>query len=147
MTLITAKGGFMGKYRTLTEGSKYYLPKHTYLMCIHYALQYRDWKAELDADRDMRGAIRYDKDRVQTSGDYDITSETAMRMVEIEDKCSKIDNCIVAVCESPALEKYLRLGVCYGFTIYQLEEHGMPCGKNMYYDIRRRFYYELAKKI
>ena len=35
----------MGKYRTLSESNQYYLPKHTYLTCIHYALQYRDWKA------------------------------------------------------------------------------------------------------
>ena len=60
----------MGKYRTLSENNKYYLPKHTYLTCIHYALQYRDWRAELDAERDTRGAIRYDKDRIQTSNDY-----------------------------------------------------------------------------
>ena len=81
----------MGKYRALRESNKYYLPKHTYLTCIHYALQYRDWKASLDAERDTRGAIRYDRDKVQSSNDYDSTSETAMRMVEYHDKCKLID--------------------------------------------------------
>lgn len=137
----------MGKYRTLSENNKYYLPKHTYLTCIHYALQYRDWKASLDAKRDTRGAIRYDKDKIQNSNDYDSTSETAIRMVEIEDKCAMIDKCINIACDSVSLEKYLRLGVCYGFTFHQLEEEGIPCGKNMYYDIRQKFYYELSKKI
>lgn len=137
----------MGKYRTLSESNKYYLPKHTYLTCIHYALQYRDWKASLDANRDTRGAIRYDKDKIQAGNDYDSTSETAIRMVEIEDKCKVIDKCINLACDSSSLEKYLRLGVCYGFTYYQLIDEGMPCGKNMYYDIRQRFYYELSKKI
>jgi hypothetical protein len=137
----------MGKYRTLSENNKYYLPKHTYLTCIHYALQYRDWKASLDANRDTRGAIRYDKDKIQTSNDYDSTSETAIRMVEITDKCATIDKCINLACDSSNLEKFLRLGVCYGFTYYQLEDEGIPCGKNMYYDIRQRFYYELSKKI
>ena len=137
----------MGKYRTLSENNKYYLPKHTYLTCIHYALQYRDWKASLDANRDTRGAIRYDKDKIQNGNDFDSTSETAIRMVEIEDKCAMIDKCINIVCDSASLEKYLRLGVCYGFTFYQLEEEGIPCGKNMYYDIRQKFFYELSKKI
>lgn len=137
----------MGKYRTLSESNQYYLPKHTYLMCIHYALQYRDWKAYLDAERDTRGAIRYDKDRVQVTNDYDSTSETAMKMVEIGEKVSKIDACIESACDDEAMEKWLRLGVCYGFTLYQLQDGGMPCGKKLYYALRQRFYYELSKKI
>lgn len=138
----------MGKYRTLSENNKYYLPKHAYLTCIHYALQYRDWKAELDADRDTRGTIRYDKDRVQTSNDYDSTSATAIRMTEIEEKCSLIDSCIHIACDGSNLDNYVRLGVCYGFTVYQLiNEQKMPCGKDLYYKIRQRFYYELSKKI
>lgn len=137
----------MGKYRTLSESNKYYLPKHSYLTCIHYALQYRDWKASLEANRDTRGAIRYDKDRIQTSGDYDSTSETAIRMIELERKVNLIDDCINIACDGSSLENFIRLGVCYGFTFYQLKDQGMPCGKNMYYDIRQRFYYELGKKI
>lgn len=137
----------MGKYRTLSESNQYYLPKHTYLMCIHYALQYRDWKARLDSDRDSRGAIRYDKDRVQTTGDYDSTSEIAMKMVEIEAKCKLIDDAIVIACDGSNIDHWLRLGVCYGFTVYQLLDDDMPCGKDMYYRIRQRFYYELSKKL
>lgn len=137
----------MGKYRTLSESNQYYLPKHTYLACIHYALQYRDWMAMLTADRDTRGAIRYDKDKIQVTNDYDSTSETAMRMVEIENKCKMIEDCIGIACDGSGIERWLRLGVCYGFTIYQLLDDKMPCGKNMYYSIRQRFYYELSKKI
>ena len=137
----------MGNYKQLSKNSKYYLPKHTHLACIHYALQYRDWKAELDAERDTRGAIRYDKDRVQTSGDYDSTSETAIRMVAIAKKVDIIEECIKTACNGSNLEQYIKLGVCYGFNMNQLLLNGMPCGKDLYYNIRRRFYYELSKKI
>lgn len=137
----------MGEYRTLSESNKYYLPKHTYLACIHYALQYRDWKASLDAERDTRGAIRYDKDKVQTTNDYDSTSETAIRMIEISEKCDRIERCIAKSCDGSNLDKYVRLGVCYGFSMHQLLDMGMPCGKDMYYQIRQRFYYELSKMI
>ena len=137
----------MGKYRTLSEKNQYYLPKHTYLTCIHYALQYRDWVAMLATERDTRGAVRYDKDKIQTSGDYDSTSSTAMRMVEIRHKVDMIDDIIRQVCETNNLDRWLKLGVCYGFAHFQLEQDGMPCGKNMYYNIRQQFYYELSKKI
>ena len=137
----------MGRYRTPTESNQYYLPKHTYLTCIHYALQYRDWVALLNTERDTRGAIRYDKDKIQITNDYDSTSETAIRMINMTDKVSKIDQCIELACDDREMEKWLRLGVCYGFTIYQLLDEGMPCGKNLYYKLRQRFYYELSKKI
>lgn len=136
----------MGKYRTLSENNQYYLPKHTYLTCIHYALQYRDLKAILDSERDSRGAIRYDKDRVQTSNDFDSTSSIAMRMVEIQKKVDLIDSIIDDVAEE-SMRKYLRLSVCYGFTVYQLQDQDMPCGKNYINKLRQRFYYELSKKI
>ena len=136
----------MSKYRVPAESNKYYLPKHTYLACVHYALQYRDWRAYLDAERDTRGAIRYDKDRVQTSEDYDSTSATAIRMIEIQGKVNLIDGIINDVCEE-AMCKYLRLAVCYGFTIYQLQEQGAPCGKNYMSKLRQRFYWELSKRI
>lgn len=136
----------MSEYRIPAESNKYYLPKHTYLACVHYALQYRDWKATLDADRDTRGAIRYDKDRVQTSGDYDSTSATAIRMVEIQSKVDMIDNIISEVCEL-GMSQFLRLSVCYGFTRYQLQDQGMPCGKNYMTKLRQRFYWELSKRI
>lgn len=137
----------MSKYRTLSEKNKYYLPKHTYLMCIHYALQYRDWKASLDADRDTRGAIRYDKDKVQITNDFDSTSETAMRMIEYDDKCKAIDKVINIACDYSSLNTWIRLGVCYGFTFSQLKQMDIPCEKDMYYRIRQRFYYELSKII
>lgn len=134
------------KYRTPTENNKYYLPKHTYLMCIHYALQYRDWIALLDAERDTRGAIRYDKDRVQTSNDYDSTSATAIRMIEIQDKVDRVNKIIDQIADE-GMRKYLRFSVCYGFTFYQLQEHGMPASKNYVTKLRQQFYYELSKII
>jgi hypothetical protein len=136
----------MSQYRTPAESNKYYLPKETYLTCIHYALQYKDWRLTLDAERDTRGAIRYDKDRVQTSNDFDSTSATAIRMIEIQDKVDKIDGIIEEIADE-GMQKYLRMSVCYGFTKYQLSDLGMPCGKNYIGKLRQRFYWELSKRI
>ena len=101
----------------------------------------------LQAERDTRGAIRYDKDRVQTSGDYDSTSATAIKMVEIEGKVNMIDSVIVAVVPGEVMQNYLRMSVCYGFTFYQLQDKGIPCGKNTFSRLRQKFYYRLSERI
>ena len=134
------------KYRTPKENSKYFLPRNTYLHCVYYALQYMDWEKMLKADRDTRGAIRYDKDRVQTSGDYDSTSATAIKMIEIQGKMDMIDGIINEVSDK-GMRKYLRKSVCYGFTFYQLENMGIPCGKNTFSRLRQKFYYQLNERI
>ena len=137
----------MGKYRLPKKSSPYYLPCHTYLTCVHYALQYPDWIALLNAERDTRGAIRYDKDHIQVSNDYDSTSETAIRMLDLTEKARKVEQCIELACDDKTMERWLKLGVCHGFTVYQLMDKGMPCGRNLYTKMRQRFFYELAKKI
>lgn len=135
----------MAKIRTPKESSPYYIPKTYYMAAVRYALQYKDWKGELEACRDTISGIRYDKDRVQTSGDYDSTCETAVKCAELSRKVDLIDDILEKV--APGLESYIRLSVCYGFTFYNLIEKGIPINRNEYSTIRQKFYYELSTKI
>ena len=135
------------KYRPLSRKNKYYIPKEDYLTAIHYSRRYPVWKQELDAIADTAKAIQYDKDNVQSSGDYDATFEAAVKLSEstITPKVKLIDDIIYQV--SKGMDNWLRLGVCYGLTFEQLKQKGMPCERDMYYDIRRHYYYELSKQI
>lgn len=135
----------MGKYRTLSEKNKYYIPKEDYLTAIHYSLRYPLWLAELQDVRDTSTAIRYDKDRVQSSPSDDMIVNAALRASEISMKIDLVDNMIRQCAEG--MDHFLRLGVCYGLTFYQLKEKGMPCERDMYYRIRQRYYYELSRRI
>ena len=137
----------MSKFRPLSRKNKYYIPKEDYLTAIHYSLRYPVWKQELDAIADTSKAIRYDKDNVQTSGDYDSTFEAAVKLTEgsIVKKVQLIDDIINQV--SKGMDNWLRLGVCYGLTFDQLKNKGMPCERDMYYDMRRHYYFELSQKI
>ena len=139
----------MGFYRTPSKNSKYYLPKEEYLTAIHYALRYPYLLEELQtiANADTGQAIRYDKDRVQTSGDYDATAETAIQRAEIKEKLEKIEASLDTATRTKAERKYLRLGVCYGDNYWALERKGIQCGKARYYTMRRIFYFTLAQKI
>lgn len=135
----------MGRFRTLNEKNKYYIPREDYLTAIHYSLRYPRWLEEVNAAADTSMAIRYDSEKVQTSGGYDSTSEAAMRIAEINDKIKLIDNIINLVADD--LAYWLRLGVCYGLNFHQLKNKGLPCERDVYYLVRKKYYYELSKKI
>ena len=135
----------MSKYRPPSEKSKYYIPKEDYLTAIHYSLRYPLWLAEVKTKADTARAIVYDKDKVQTSGGYDETAETAIRISEISDKINLIDDVINQV--APEMEYWLRLGVCYGLTFDQLKGKGLPCERDSYYLMRRHYYFELSRRI
>lgn len=135
----------MAKYRIPSEKSKYYIPKEDYLTAIHYSLRYPLWLAEVKNKADTSKAIRYDEEKVQTSGDSDTTADAAIKISEITEKINLIDGIIRSV--APDMEYWLRLGVCYGLTFDQLKGKKMPCERDAYYLMRRHYYYELSKKI
>lgn len=135
----------MVQFRTPTERSKYYVPKEVYLTVIHFCRQYPLWVAELETEPDASKAITYDKERVQTSNQFDATSEIAMHRHMIAEKKAVIDRISADVAGD--LAQWLRLGVCYGLTFPDLEARGIPCAVNTYYRMRKRFYYEVAKTI
>lgn len=135
----------MSKYRIPSEKSKYYIPKEDYLTAIHYSLRYPLWKQEVADMANTARGISYDKDRVQSSNNYDSTFEAAVRIEEKQHKIQLIDDTIEMVAGD--LTDFLRMGVCYGLTFDQLKGRGMPCEKDKYYLMRRHYYYELSKKI
>lgn len=135
----------MTMIRTPQPKSKYYLPKEVFLTTIHYCRQYPYWIEQLEAATDSSKGIAYDKDRVQSSGDYDSTSELAMKRLAMS---TKID-LVKAMAKLVAGHQYYWLiqGCCYGKPYFVLKQDGIPYGKDLYYKQRRRFYYELSQRI
>ena len=135
----------MSKYRVPSERSKYYIPKEDYLTAIHYSLRYPLWKQEVADMANTARAITYDKDKVQSTNNFDSTFEAAVRIEEKQHKIQLIDDTIEMVAGD--LTDFLRMGVCYGLTFDQLKGRGMPCEKDKYYLMRRHYYFELSKRI
>ena len=133
----------MGRYRTPSKNSKYYLPQHTYMHVLHWCLQYKDWAAELSVFPDASKAIAYDKDRVQTSNGSNPTQELAMKRAEICEKMKLLEDTIREV--DDRIYEYLLLSIGYGFTEYQLKDKGMPCG-HRYFSERRQYVYYLMNQ-
>lgn len=134
----------MSRYRRTSRKSKYYLSNEMYDTVLHYARNYPQWKAEYSIC-EQGGAIRYDKDRVQTYNDYDPTETLGIRRVMLKDKIDRIEAAAKVAAPEDTLREFLILGVCYGMTVYQLTDRKMPCNRNVYAAMRSRFYYELAQ--
>ena len=137
----------MSRHRAPSIKSKYYLPKEEYLTVVHYALRYPALLSEYNVLADTAGAIRYDRDKVQTSVDYDSTFEAATKLAKIGEKLHKIENALELSAPNETMKKYLRQSVCDGLSEYQLIQQGMRCGHGMFSNMRGRFYYELAGMI
>ena len=73
----------MFKVKTPNKNSKYWIPTEDFRTALHWSLRYPLWVAELSMEPDTSQAIRYDKERVQTSGNYDATVEMAIRRDEL----------------------------------------------------------------
>lgn len=135
----------MFKVKAPSKDNKYWIPAEDFRTALHWSLRYPLWVAELSIEPDTSKAIRYDKDKVQTSGNFDSTMEIALRRVELSRKKELLENTVKEV--APEIYKYLLLGVTQGRTVYQLIDEGMPCGKDFFIEKRQRYYYEISKKI
>ena len=135
----------MTRHRAPSKKSKYYLPKESFLTAVHYCKQYPLWAAEIETLAGTVKGISYDKPRVQASSDYDPTEEAAIRLSDVSKKKDLLDKIAVEI--GGNLAEWIVYGVCYDVPYYKLQMKGIPCGKDLYYLLRRRFYYEVSKRI
>lgn len=133
--------------RKPSENSKYFLPVRQYCYAVEYALMRDTWAAEVQSLRNQSKAITYDKDRVQSSNDYNATEEAAMKILPIQEKIDRIDETLREVSEG--MEDYIKLAVCNGFTYTQLTtgRYHMPLNSNAFGEIKHKFYFYLYTKI
>ena len=77
----------------------------------------------------------------------DRTSALAERLIKLREKCELIEQ--TAVEAAPDIYPYILEGVTRDWATceYLKMSKGMPCGKDMYYARRRKFYYLLSTKI
>ena len=80
------------RYRKPRKTSKYWVEPEIFDNVGAFCRCYPLWVKELQTLPDGSRAIRYDKDKVQSSGDYDATAELAMKRVGIEQKVNLIES-------------------------------------------------------
>ena len=125
---------------------KYKLDKHEFLKAYHHAMCYNEWRKEYNALLDTSKAIIYD-DMPHGCNTKDTTAEAAEKREMLSKKMNLIEKTVMET--EPDIFEYLLLAVTNeGITYDYLKtiKH-IPCGKNLFYDRRRKFYYLLSSKI
>lgn len=112
-----------------------------------YAMRYNDMKAERKVLMDTARAIQYSDMPRGSLNTNSPVEEAAIRVAEISDKIDLIEQ--TARDSGGDLYKWLLYAVTNRGRGYEYLKSKMniPCGKNAYYEARRKFYYYLSKKI
>lgn len=126
----------------ISKKNKYYISKHRYYELKHYCLQYPEFKRIYnELCEDIPGGII---NIVKHDGAINDDEKIAVRQkyldqIELIEKC-----CLLA---NPVLSAYILKGVTEGRSYNYLFMHDrIPCGKDMYYDAYRKFYYILSRR-
>lgn len=138
----------MSSYR---KGSKneWKLGKHEYYTAYHYAMQYQEWADRLRTLTDSVGAIVSDG-QPHGSGTGNPTEKLAIKRAELTEKMKVVqDTAKEATQDCDWMYIYLIRAVTDENVTwrYLRQVMGIPCGKNVYYNHRWKFYYLLSQKI
>lgn len=126
----------------ISQKNKYWISKHRYYELKHFCLQYPEWKkAYLEhCDKSLPLSI------IETSPTYNLhsdpTAQRALTNVYYSDRIKLIEK--TALEADPYLHDYIIKGVTEGRSYTYLKTvMEMPCGKDMYYDRYRKFFWLL----
>lgn len=109
-------------------------------------MQYNEWKDELKYKTDTVKSIEV-TDMPTSRGSGNATASLAIRRAELQKKCELIEQ--TAIEADPDIHQYIIKGVTTDYATYKYLSQvlDMPCGKDMYYNRRRKFYWLLSNKI
>lgn len=131
------------------NAKKYGVSKHRFLEVYHFCMQYNEWKDELQFKNKVsavKGSHITGMPRGGT-GNGNPTESLAIRRAQLSRKIQLVEQtCMEA---DGDIYQWLLKAVTnegIGYT-YLRQCMGIPCGKKMYYDRRRKFYWLMAQKI
>lgn len=126
----------------ISEKNKYWIDKHRHYELKHFCLQYPIWKK---AYRDIEIGASTSRFEREPSGNIpgDVTSRVAVDMAYYSERIKLIESAALETDES--LYLYILKAVTEGLSFAHLKsKFGIPCGKDLYYDRYRRFFWLLS---
>lgn len=125
----------------LSKKNKWWIPKHRYYELKHYCLQYYDWKDKVKSHGSMRSseAVRTNPEWSDPVGNEAAYREYYLTQIDmVKSSAYEADECIGEYILKAVTEDL-------SFTVLRMM-YGIPCGKDMYYDRYRKFFYILDAK-
>lgn len=128
----------------LSKKNAYYIPKHRYYELKHFCLQYPEWKRTYSRLSELvRPSSHLMTDGVPRSLYSDRTPEVAIELESCRHKILLVENASRAA--DLAIGDYILKGVTEGLSYDCLvATYEIPCGKDMYYDRYRKFFWYLS---
>lgn len=135
----------MQNIRALSE-KKWDISNHAFYQAYHFAMRYKEFKELL---RNKTSTIKGNSfgEVKGTGGNKSATEELAIKRAKAKTNCRIIEEAAKAADDS--LYKYILKAVTEEGITYKYLRTVMdiPCGKNYFYERRRKFYYILSKKL
>ena len=129
----------------ISEKNKYYIDKHRYYELKHFCLQYKEWKKAYELCNDsIIFTANINDSFTGTIIPSDLTAKYAIkkavyagRIKMIEQAAKEADDFLY-----PYLLKAVTEGLSYPYLKTKLD---IPCGRDMYYDRYRKFFWLLSE--
>ena len=126
----------------LSKENKYYVNKYRYYELKYFCLQYPHWQKICIEDN--LSSCTYDNIKVRQSRYSDPTYKIAENRVLYLDNIKIVEQAAIAADSS--LYTYILKAVTEGLSFNQLKTKlNIPCGRDMYYDRYRKFFWILDK--
>lgn len=124
--------------------NKYHIDKHRHYELKHFCLQYPEWK-KMYAEFSNASIPLSMIERVSTSNlPGDPTAKRAMMKMQYAEKIKMVEK--IALETDAYLHNYILKAVTEGYSYTYLKTKlNMPCGRDMYYDRYRRFFWLLSE--
>lgn len=124
--------------------NKYHINKHRHYELKHFCLQYPEWKKAYNEYDDSSIPLSM-IDKMPTSNiPGDPTAKRAIAKAHFAEKIDLIEK--AAMEADRYLYEYIIKGVTENLSYTYLKSKlGIPCGKDMYYDRYRRFFWLLSE--
>lgn len=128
----------------ISRKNRYWISKHQYYELKHFCLQYPEWIVRIkELDTYVKTVVM--KERVQMSGHTDPTAEIASKRLYFTNKIKLVEK--IAEKTDDMLKDYILKAVTEGISFEHLKARfEIPCGRDMYYDRYRRFFWLLSKE-
>lgn len=129
----------------ISEKNKYWIGKHRHYELKHFCLQYQTWKSEYSALEESNIGSSAAEKLPSTNIPGDPTGDRAIRKSYFSDRINLIERTAMETDED--LYSYILQAVTEGLSYTYLKSRlEIPCGKDLYYDRYRRFFWLLSKK-
>ena len=128
----------------ISKQSPYWISRHRFYELKHFCLQYKEWKEDLQVIS-CCGRNPLDGQEHSRSGSIsDPVFDCVLKRELLSDHVDMVNKAAKAC--SDEIGNYIFKGVTEGLSWeQQFLQNGIPCGKDMYYEAFRRFFWVLSR--